>query len=191
MFSLSSLLILRLFECFFGDLVGDFLVGDSNLVSSLICSIFAYTLEIIYDDIPQYDPVMENGVDTGRKQLVKGNPLVQERLNDELGSFRVLPIKEQNKMKVDLKDINTTIDFLNQIYSKFRIDIDQNNMEGEIYGIKQLTNYQFNEEYYYSDDFFGLLTRAEIYVNNYSRLINDISKNLEQAKIYAEYEIND
>ena len=61
----------------------------------------------------------------------------------------------------------------------------------EIYGIKQLTNYQFNEEYYYSDDFFGLLTRAEIYVNNYSRLINDISKNLEQAKIYAEYEIND
>ena len=85
---------------------------------------------------------------------------------------------------------NFSIDFLNQIYSKFRIDIDQNNMEGEIYGIKQLTNYQFNEEYYYSDDFFGLLTRAEIYVNNYSRLINDISKNLEQAKIYAEYEIS-
>ena len=64
-------------------------------------------------------------------------------------------------------------------------------MEGEIYGIKQLTNYQFNEEYYYSDDFFGLLTRAEIYVNNYSRLISDISNNLNQAKIYAEYEIKD
>ncbi len=86
---------------------------------------------------------------------------------------------------------NFSIDFLNQIYSKFRIDINQNNMEGEIYGVKQLTDYKFNEEYYFSDEFFGLLTRAEIYVNNYSRLINDISENLNQAKIYAEYEIND
>jgi hypothetical protein len=86
---------------------------------------------------------------------------------------------------------NFAVDFFNQVYSKFRINIDQNNLEGEIYGVKQLTNYNFNEEYYFSDEFFGLLTRAEIYVNNYSRLISDISNNLNQAKIYAEYEIND
>jgi hypothetical protein len=39
---------------------------------------------------------------------------------------------------------NFSIDFLNQIYSKFRIDINQNNMEGEIYGVKQLTRDRFN-----------------------------------------------
>ena len=57
--------------------------------------------------------------------------------------------------------------------------------------LKTVQKYFKEYEYYYSDYFFGLLTRAEIYVNNYSRLINDISKNLEQARIYAEYEIND
>jgi len=35
------------FYAFFGDLPEDFLLDDSNLVSSLICSIFAYTFEII------------------------------------------------------------------------------------------------------------------------------------------------
>tara|TARA_R100001443_G_scaffold117338_2_gene141520 strand:- start:3341 stop:5839 length:2499 start_codon:yes stop_codon:yes gene_type:complete len=76
---------------------------------------FGEPLDVVFDDIPQYDPIIENGVDTGRRQLVQGNPLVQSRPNDELGLFRTLPIKEQNKSKVDLKDIHTTIDFLNQM----------------------------------------------------------------------------
>tara|TARA_R100000900_G_scaffold71584_1_gene56502 strand:+ start:6576 stop:9098 length:2523 start_codon:yes stop_codon:yes gene_type:complete len=76
---------------------------------------FGEPLDVIYNDIPQYEDVIENGQPTGRKRLIQGNPLVQSRPNDEIGLFKTLPIKEQNKAKVDLKDIHTTIDFLNQM----------------------------------------------------------------------------
>jgi hypothetical protein len=40
-----------------------------------------------------------------------------------------------------------------------------------------------------SDDFYGVLTRTKTYANLYSRLLNDISENYKQARIYSEYEI--
>ena len=83
-----------------------------------------------------------------------------------------------------------SIEFYNTVYQKFRIDINVNNMEGEIYGISVVSDFNFNKTFYFSDEFYGFLTRAKTYANLYSRLLNDISENYKQAKIYSEYEIN-
>ena len=83
-----------------------------------------------------------------------------------------------------------SIEFYNTVYQKFRIDINVNNMEGEIYGISVVSDFNFNKTFYFSDEFYGFLTRTKTYANLYSRLLNDISENYKQAKIYSEYEIN-
>ena len=82
-----------------------------------------------------------------------------------------------------------SIEFYNTVYQKFRIDINVNNMEGEIYGISVVSDFKFNKTFYLSDEFYGFLTRTKTYANLYSRLLNDISENYKQAKIYSEYEI--
>ena len=41
----------------------------------------------------------------------------------------------------------------NTVYQKFRININVNNMEGEIYGISVVSDFKFNKEYYMSDEF--------------------------------------
>ena len=38
---------------------------------------------------------------------------------------------------------------------------------------------------------FMVLTRTKTYANLYSKLLNDISENFKQARIYAQYEIED
>ena len=80
-----------------------------------------------------------------------------------------------------------SIEFYNTVYQKFRIDINVNNMEGEIYGISVVSDFNFNKTFYFSDEFYGFLTRTKTYANLYSRLLNDISENYKQAKIYSEY----
>ena len=49
---------------------------------------------------------------------------------------------------------------------------------------------QFDKEFYYSNDFYGLLSRAKQWGNMYIRLLNDIEENYKQARIYAECEIS-
>ena len=83
-----------------------------------------------------------------------------------------------------------SIEFYNTVYQKFRIDINVNNMEGEIYGISVVSDFEFNKIFYLSDEFYGFLTRTKTYANLYSRLLNDISENYKQARIYSEYEID-
>ena len=83
-----------------------------------------------------------------------------------------------------------SIEFYNTVYQKFRIDMNINNMEGEIYGISVVSNFKFNKTFYFSDEFYGFLTRTKTYANLYSRLLNDISENYKQARIYAQYEID-
>lgn len=82
-----------------------------------------------------------------------------------------------------------TIEFENKIFKNFRIDFKNNNLEGYIYGKTTVENYDFNQKFYYSNEFFGLLSRAKQWGYQYTRLLNDIKKNYNQAKIYALNEI--
>ena len=119
------------------------------------------------------------------------------------GSFELIDSQELKSMLLRLFNhqnerniaISTSIDFFNieyqnNIYSKFRIDTEYNSLDGEYYGKQVLRNFQFDKEFYYSNEFYGLLSRAKQWGNMYIRLLNDIEENYKQARIYAEYEIS-
>ena len=54
-----------------------------------------------------------------------------------------------------------------------------------------LNYFIFDEKFYYSNEFYGLLSEGKQNGNDYLRLLDDISENYKQAKIYAQYEIED
>ena len=112
--------------------------------------------------------------------------------SQELKSILLRLFNHQNERNIA---ISTSIDFFNieyqnNIYSKFRIDTEYNSLDGEYYGKQVLRNFQFDKEFYYSNQFYGLLSRAKQWGNMYIRLLNDIEENYKQARIYAEYEIS-
>ena len=82
------------------------------------------------------------------------------------------------------------IKFNEKSYNNFRINSEYNYQDGEIYGKPVVKSYIFNENYYYSNEFYGLLAEGKVNGNNYLRLIDNIKENYIQARIYAEYEIN-
>ncbi len=164
------------------ELQGDIISRNKNLSEKEVINRLT-EINIMYSYFAQ-EGIFNQLISTGSFELIEKPEL-------KLLLLKIYNHQNDRNTSISVLIDNFAVDFFNQVYSKFRINIDQNNLEGEIYGVKQLTNYNFNEEYYFSDEFFGLLTRAEIYVNNYSRLISDISNNLNQAKIYAEYEIKD
>ena len=82
------------------------------------------------------------------------------------------------------------IKFNEKTYNNFRINSEYNYQDGEIYGKPVVKSYLFNENYYYSNEFYGLLAVGKVNGNNYLRLIDNIKENYIQARIYAEYEIN-
>ena len=112
--------------------------------------------------------------------------------NEDLKLLLIKIYNHQNNRNYAISNLIDifSIEFYNIVYQKFRIDINVNNMEGEIYGISVVSDFNFNKTFYFSDEFYGFLTRAKTYANLYSRLLNDISENYKQAKIYSEYEIN-
>ena len=112
--------------------------------------------------------------------------------SQELKSILLRLFNHQNERNIA---ISTSIDFFNieyqnNIYSKFRIDTEYNSLDGEYYGKQVLRDFQFDQEFYYSNEFYGLLSRAKQWGNMYIRLLNDIEENYKQARIYAEYEIS-
>ena len=83
------------------------------------------------------------------------------------------------------------IKFSEKIHKNFRINSEYNYKEGQIYGRPVVKSFIFDEKFYYSNEFYGLLSEAKQNGNDYLRLLDDISENYKQAKIYAQYEIED
>ena len=83
------------------------------------------------------------------------------------------------------------IKFSETIHKNFRINSEYNYKEGQIYGRPVVKSFTFDEKFYYSNEFYGLLSEAKQNGNDYLRLLDDISENYKQAKIYAQYEIED
>ena len=84
-----------------------------------------------------------------------------------------------------------SIKFSETIHKNFRINSEYNYKEGQIYGRPVVKSFIFDEKFYYSNEFYGLLSEAKQNGNDYLRLLDDISENYKQAKIYAQYEIED
>ncbi len=138
-------------------------------------------IKVSYSFFPQ-EGIFNQLISTGSFELIE---------NKDLKLLLLKIYNHQNNRNYAISNLIDmfSIDFYNTVYQKFRMDINVNNMEGEIYGISVVSNFEFNKTYYFSDEFYGFLTRTKTYANLYSRLLNDISENYKQARIYSEYEI--
>ncbi len=76
---------------------------------------------------------------------------------------------------------NFNIKFRGEPYNRFRIRFDYNLLDGEFYGTRKLTSYDFNESYYKSNSFYGLLSQSKLYSNMYKRQLNDILDSYEKT----------
>ena len=138
-------------------------------------------IKVSYSFFPQ-EGIFNQLIATGSFELIE---------NKDLKLLLLKIYNHQNNRNYAISNLIDmfSIELYNTVYQKFRININVNNMEGEIYGISVVSDFKFNKQYYISDEFYGILTRTKTYANLYSRLLNDISENYNQAKIYSEYEI--
>tara|TARA_B100000886_G_scaffold106154_1_gene70778 strand:+ start:2235 stop:2951 length:717 start_codon:yes stop_codon:yes gene_type:complete len=139
-------------------------------------------IKVSYSFFPQ-EGIFNQLISTGSFELIE---------NEDLKLLLLKIYNHQNERNYAISNLIDmfSIELYNEIYTNFRIDINMNNMEGEIYGVMVVSGFNFDEKYYLSDDFYGYLTRTKVYANLYSRLLNDINENYKQARIYSEYEIN-
>ena len=79
--------------------------------------------------------------------------------------------------------------FRNLPYSKFKIRFDYNLLDGEFYGKRTLTSFKFDNEFYLSNEFYGLLSQAKIYSNMYKRQLNDILKSNKESLLLSKEEV--
>ena len=118
------------------------------------------------------------------------------------GTFELVKNEELKKNLLDIfnhqKDRNTAtsneIDsfnliFRNEINKNFRIRFSYNSFDGEFYGTRTLTNSNFNEKYYFSNSFYGLISQSQQYVNMYMRQLKDIEENYKTVYALSKEEV--
>ena len=121
------------------------------------------------------DGIFEQLISTGTFELIKNNEL--KRLLLEMFNHQ----KDRNyatSQEIDQWNINSR----GELLEKFRIRFSYNSFDGEFYGSRTLNTFNFNTDYYLSDDFYGLLSQAQFYSNMYMRLLNDIKISYDTAK---------
>jgi hypothetical protein len=74
-------------------------------------------------------------------------------------------------------------------YEQFRIRFDYNLLDGDFYGKRKLTSYNFNDAYYKSGSFYGLLSQAKLYANMYRRQLSDILVSYEETILLCRQEV--
>ena len=121
------------------------------------------------------DGIFEQLISTGTFELIKNNEL--KRLLLEMFNHK----KDRNyatSQEIDQWNIITR----GEILKKFRIRFSYNSFDGEFYGSRTLNTFDFDTDYYLSNDFYGLLSQAQNYSNMYMRLLSDIKKSYDTAK---------
>ncbi len=128
------------------------------------------------------DGIFEQLISTGTFELIKNNELKRNLL--EMFNHQ----KERNyatSTEIDRWNIN----FRGVCLKKFRVRFSYNSFDGEFYGSRSLNTFVFDNDYYLSNDFYGLMSQAQYYANMYMRLLNDIKKSYSTSKSLSIEEI--
>ena len=128
------------------------------------------------------DGIFEQLISTGTFELIKNNELKRNLL--EMFNHQ----KERNyatSTEIDRWNIN----FRGVCLKKFRVRFSYNSFDGEFYGSRSLNTFVFDNDYYLSNDFYGMMSQAQYYANMYMRLLNDIKKSYSTAKSLSTEEI--
>ena len=151
------------------------LLSDSEAIDMLI------DIEVGFSFFPK-DGIFNQMISTGTFELIKNNDLKMILL--EMYNHQ----KERNfATSKEIDEFNLM--FRNLPYSKFKIRFDYNLLDGEFYGKRNLTSFKFDNEFYLSNEFYGLLSQAKIYSNMYKRQLNDILKSNKESLLLSKEEV--
>ena len=151
------------------------LLSDSQVIDMLI------DIEVGFSFFPK-DGIFNQMISTGTFELIKNNDLKMILL--EMYNHQ----KERNfATSKEIDEFNLM--FRNLPYSKFKIRFDYNLLDGEFYGKRNLTSFKFDNEFYLSNEFYGLLSQAKIYSNMYKRQLNDILKSNKESLLLSKEEV--
>ena len=151
------------------------LLSDSEVIDMLI------DIEVGFSFFPK-DGIFNQMISTGTFELIKNNDLKMILL--EMYNHQ----KERNfATSKEIDEFNLM--FRNLPYSKFKIRFDYNLLDGEFYGKRTLTSFKFDNEFYLSNEFYGLLSQAKIYSNMYKRQLNDILKSNKESLLLSKEEV--
>lgn len=161
------------------ELQNDIDKKNSELTSDEIISILI-KIEVGFSFFPQ-DGVFNQMISTGSFELIENTDLKKNLL--EMYNHQIAR-NYATSQEID----NFNIRFRGEPYNRFRIRFDYNLLEGEFYGTRKLTSYDFDESYYKSNSFYGLLSQAKLYSNMYKRQLNDILDSYEKTLLLINQE---
>ena len=138
-------------------------------------------VEVGFSFFPQ-DGIFNQLISTGSFELIE---------NVELKNILLEMYKHQKQrnyaMSTEIDHFN--IRFRNEILDEFRVSFNYNSYDGAFYGSRTVNRYKFNQPYYMSNAFYGLLSQANLYGNMYTRQLKDIEKSYITALSLAKNEI--
>ena len=118
------------------------------------------------------------------------------------GSFNLIENKDLKNLLLNMythkkeRNYATSVEIDNfnllwrrQIMGNFRIQFNYNSYDGEIYGQQELTRFNFNLNYYLSNELYGSLSQSRIYVGMYTRFLNDQLNEYRTALALAKTEV--
>ena len=113
--------------------------------------------------------------------------------NEELKSLllNMYTHKKERNYATSIEIDNFNLLWRRQIMGNFRIQFNYNSYEGEFYGTQELARFNFNREYYLSNELYGALSQSRIYVGMYTRFLNDQINEYRTALALAKTEISD
>jgi len=152
------------------------LLSDEEVIKKLI------DLNVSISFFPQ-DGIFTELISSGSFELIKNKDLKSKLL--EIYNHQ----KERNLSISD--DIDVVMkDYELEIMTNFRIAIDYTSSDGEFYGKPILSDYEFNRDYYLSNELYGLMSLNYLFGVMYSRLLNDIEKSHEATLALSMLEID-
>ena len=138
-------------------------------------------VEVGFSFFPQ-DGIFNQLISTGSFELIE---------NVELKNILLEMYNHQKQrnyaMSTEIDHFN--IRFRNEILDEFRVSFNYNSYDGAFYGSRTVNQYKFNQPYYMSNAFYGLLSQANLYGNMYTRQLKDIEKSYITALSLAKNEI--
>ena len=114
-------------------------------------------------------------ISTGSYELIENSEL-KRALNN------LYETQKERNYTISLSLDDMAGEYVRETLEEFSIRFSYDINEGEVYGDRVLYRYDFNNEYYMSDKFYGHLSTLSYPANNYRRLLITAKKSIEDIK---------
>ena len=138
-------------------------------------------VEVGFSFFPQ-DGIFNQLISTGSFELIKDVELKNILLE-------MYNHQKQRNYATSTEIDHFNIRFRNEILDEFRVSFNYNSYDGAFYGSRTVNRYKFNQPYYMSNAFYGLLSQANLYGNMYTRQLKDIEQSYLTALSLSKNEV--